>query len=123
MKASPFIAMGAIIAFLSVALGAFAAHSLKNMLSSDMLTVFHTAVDYQMWHGLGLLIIGLLLERKPSSLLIKSGWSMLIGIVLFSGSLYILALTGVKTFGAITPFGGIAFLIAWAMLAYHSIKQ
>lgn len=123
MKTSPFIAIGATAAFLSVALGAFAAHSLKNILSSDMLTVFHTAVDYQVWHGLGLLIIGLLLERKPSSLLIKSGWSMCIGIVLFSGSLYILALTGVKTFGAITPFGGIAFLIAWAMLAYHSIKQ
>jgi len=123
MKKPPFIAIGAILAFLAIAFGAFGAHGLKQVLSQDMLVIFHTAVTYQTWHALGLVLIGILFQLKPSSLLIKAGWAMLAGIILFSGSLYILSLSGIKILGMITPMGGIAFLIAWALIAIYAIKQ
>jgi len=123
MKKPPFIAIGAILAFLAVAFGAFGAHGLKKILSQDMLVIFETAVTYQTWHALGLVLIGILFQLTPSSLLIKAGWAMLAGIILFSGSLYILSLSGIKTLGMITPIGGIAFLIAWALIAIYAIKQ
>jgi len=119
---SPFITLGAICAFLAVGLGAFGAHGLKNSLSADMLAVYHTAVDYQMWHAIGLLFIGLLSLQIPSKTLHLSGWLMFAGILIFSGSLYALSLSGIKILGAITPIGGALFLIAWAMLAYASFK-
>jgi len=119
----PFITLGAAFAFLAVALGAFGAHALKGSLSPHYLAVYHTATDYQMWHAIGLIIIGILYQQNPTNLLGKAGWFMLAGIIIFSGSLYALSLTGIKILGAITPIGGVAFLIAWLLLAYNSIKS
>jgi uncharacterized membrane protein YgdD (TMEM256/DUF423 family) len=111
-------AYGALHAFLAVALGAFAAHGLKETLDSDMLAVFETGVRYHMYHALGLLLIGLLTDRLgPVKLIIWSGRLLHIGIILFSGSLYALSLTGLSWFGPITPLGGIAFLAGWAAAA------
>ena len=123
MNKFPFITLGAIFAFLAVGLGAFGAHALKESLTPHYLAIYHTATDYQMWHAIGLIIIGVLYQQKPSSLLLKAGWFMLAGIIIFSGSLYILSLTGFKILGAITPIGGVAFLVAWLLLAYNSIKS
>lgn len=123
MQKSPFITLGATLAFLAVMLGAFGAHGLKNVLGPELLMVYQTAVDYQMWHAIGLLIIGLIQLQKPSVLLTTAGWFMFTGIVIFSGSLYALSLTGIKLLGAITPIGGASFLIAWLLLAYTSIKS
>ena len=113
-----FLSLGAINAFLCVALGAFGAHGLKNSLSADMLVVFHTAVQYHFYHALALMLIGLiLLHFSKSKLIILSGWLMLLGIVLFCGSLYILSLTGVRGLGMVAPLGGLSLLSAWALLA------
>ncbi|WEK55278.1 MAG: DUF423 domain-containing protein [Candidatus Cohnella colombiensis] len=111
------VVIGAIVAMLAVALGAFGAHMLKERISEDMLSVYHTGVEYQMYHGLGILIIALLMERLPRQKLAR--WAarlLLIGTVLFSGSLYVLALSGIKVLGAITPFGGVAFIAGWICL-------
>ena len=114
-----FLILGAINAFLCVAIGAFGAHGLKEKLSADMLAVYQTAVQYHFYHALGLVAVGLVLLHFPESRPVAwSGWTMLAGIVLFSGSLYVLSLTGVRWLGAITPLGGVAFLLAWALLAY-----
>jgi uncharacterized membrane protein YgdD (TMEM256/DUF423 family) len=102
--------------FLSVALGAFAAHGLKNTLDSYALGVFHTGVQYQFFHALALLALALWLKQSDTGLLKTAGYCFIVGTVLFSGSLYILALSGVKLWGAVTPFGGIAFLIGWGCL-------
>ncbi|PCI21733.1 MAG: hypothetical protein COB62_02705 [Piscirickettsiaceae bacterium] len=123
MQKPPFIALGALLAFLAVALGAFGAHGLKNTLTPEQLSVYHTAVDYHMWHSLGLIVIGICLQHNSSSLLKKSGWFMFAGISIFSGSLYALSLSGIKILGAITPIGGVLFLIAWLLFAYASLKQ
>lgn len=111
-----FLLIGALFAFLAVALGAFGAHGLRNRLSPDMLAVFETAVRYQMYHALALLLVGLMMGPMGGSLIRTAGWAFVLGIVLFSGSLYLLALTGTTTFGAITPIGGIAFLVGWGCL-------
>ena len=116
------ILAGAINAFLAVALGAFAAHGLKQHLGAYELSIWQTAVDYQMAHALGLILIGLLANSFTLNLN-KPSWIMLIGIILFSGSLYVLSLTGIKTLGMITPFGGLCFLIAWAWLAIIFYKN
>lgn len=114
-----FILLGALNAFLAVLIGAFGAHALKARLAADMMTVFHTGNQYHFYHALGLLLVGLIALQLPASTLLRgSGWLMLAGIVLFSGSLYVLAISGVRWLGAITPFGGMAFLAAWLMLAY-----
>ncbi|MBA4143198.1 MAG: DUF423 domain-containing protein [Nitrosospira sp.] len=116
-----FLTLGAINAFLCVAFGAFGAHGLKQRLSTDMLAVYQTGVQYHFYHALGLLAVGLMLLHFPASRPIAfSGWLMLAGIVLFSVSLYALSLTGIRGLGMITPFGGVAFLSAWAMFAYGS---
>ncbi|PZE21418.1 DUF423 domain-containing protein [Paenibacillus xerothermodurans] len=113
-----FVAIGSICAFLSVALGAFGAHLLEDRLSPDMLAVYETGVQYQMMHSLGLIALGIAAAFLPSSgKLSAAGWLMLAGIVLFSGSLYVLSLTGVRVLGAITPLGGVAFLISWGLFA------
>jgi len=111
-----YIGIGALIAGLAVAFGAFGAHALKESLSDHYLEVFETGVRYQMYHGLGILIIALLSQRLPSKLTLWSARLLLIGTVVFSGSLYILALSGVDWLGAITPLGGVAFLAGWACL-------
>lgn len=119
-----FLILGAINAFFCIALGAFGAHGLKKMLSADMLAVYQTGIQYHFYHAFGILIIGLLLLHFPKSRLIPiSGWLMLAGIVLFSLSLYILSLTGMRALGMITPFGGVSFLSAWALLIYAIWKD
>jgi len=123
VEKSPFITVGAILAFLAVACGAFGAHALKDVLTPHMLTVYHTAADYQMWHAIGLILIGLLLQQRPSKALRKAGWLMLTGTVIFSGSLYALSLSGIKILGAITPVGGALLLAAWLVFAYASTQS
>lgn len=113
-----FILLGSLNALIGVALGAFGAHGLKTKVAPEMLTVWNTAVQYHLIHALGLLLIGILAHLMPDAPLIKSaGWSILLGIILFSGSLYALVLTGTKSLGIITPFGGVAFLIGWLLIA------
>jgi uncharacterized membrane protein YgdD (TMEM256/DUF423 family) len=116
---SLFIALAAINGFIAVGLGAFAAHGLKNRLPEDLLAIFQTGVQYQMYHALALFGVGLLaMQLSDSALLRASGWAFVVGIVIFSGSLYVLSLSGIRWLGAITPIGGVAFLIGWALLAF-----
>lgn len=118
-----FILLGALNAFLAVALGAFGAHGLEGKIPDRYLEIWKTAVQYQIFHALGLLVVGLLAGKAPNVGLIgAAGWVMLAGIVLFSGSLYVLSVTQIKPLGAITPFGGVAFLIAWVMIGYAALK-
>lgn len=112
-----WILIGAINAFLSVAAGAFGAHALKSRLPLDLQTIFETGARYHMYHALGLLAVGLLALHRPSGLLNGAGWALFVGIVIFSGSLYALALSGVRGLGAITPIGGVSFLVGWALFA------
>ena len=113
------IPLGAFNAFLAVAAGAFAAHGLKDILSVEYINTFKTAADYQMMHGIGLILIGLLNKQDTNRCNIAAAFFMLTGIILFSGSLYLLTLTGIKWLGIITPFGGICFLIAWLTLGFN----
>ena len=114
-----FLFMGSVNAFLAVALGAFGAHGLKAMLSPQALQTWQTAFEYHIYHGLGLILIALLLDSLPKARI--SGWFMLAGSILFSGSLYLLALSGIKMLGMITPLGGLCFLAAWLWLAIVSL--
>ena len=117
-----FFFLGAAINFLSVAAGAFGAHALRNRLSPDMLAVFETGVRYQMYHGFAVLLVGLAIRHFGHvRLLLISGWSFLGGVVLFSGSLYALSLTDVRTLGAITPLGGVLFLVGWGCLGLFAL--
>src|SRR6478735_11596842 len=116
-----FLLIGAIEGFIGVALGAFGAHALRSRLSPEMLAVFETGVRYQMYHAFAVLIVALATARFDGWLVRAAGWSFTAGIVLFSGSLYALALTGITTFGAITPLGGLAFLAGWALLVAVAI--
>ena len=119
-----FSALGAVCAFLAVALGAFGAHALRARLSPDMLAVYRTAVEYQFWHALGLVVVGILVHLSPEVPMLRwSGWTMLAGILLFSGSLYALALSEIRVLGAVTPIGGLCFLLAWALLTAGMIKS
>lgn len=118
-----WLILGAASAFLSVAAGAFGAHALKARLPQDLLTIFETGARYHMYHSLGLIAIGLLAQVRPSSLLNGAGWALVAGIVLFSGSLYALALTGVRALGAITPLGGVGFLVGWVLFALAAWRQ
>jgi uncharacterized membrane protein YgdD (TMEM256/DUF423 family) len=114
-----WVVLGAVFAFLGVGLGAFAAHGLKGKISAEMLTVFETGVKYQMYHALALLAVGFAQSLWPEARLGICGWFFSVGILLFSGSLYILAWTGIKMFGIITPFGGLCFLAGWAWFAFQ----
>ncbi|WP_313803311.1 DUF423 domain-containing protein [Cytobacillus sp.] len=119
-----FIILGAINAFLSVALGAFGAHGLEKTVEPKYLEIWKTGVTYQMFHATGLLVIGVLLGKLPGNALLSwSGWIMLIGIIFFSGSLYILTLTQKGILGAITPIGGVCFLVAWVLLIIAAVKH
>ena len=111
-----FLLVGALAGFIGVAFGAFAAHALRSRLSPDMLAVFETGVRYQMYHAFALLIVALAAAHFDGWMVRAAGWAFTAGIVLFSGSLYALALTGITTLGAITPLGGLAFLAGWALL-------
>lgn len=123
MQERHLIAAAAVNMLIAVAAGAFGAHALKPVLGAELLAVWHTAVTYQMVHGLGMLAIALLLPRFDQVWLRRAGSCMLAGILLFSGSLYLLALTGMRLLGAVTPFGGLAFLLAWGMLAWAAWRQ
>jgi len=112
-----FALVAALSGFLGVALGAFGAHGLRGRLSPEMLAVFETGVRYHMYHALALLLTAVIMTRFSGIWVVTAGWMFVAGIVLFSGSLYLLALTGVRAFGAVTPIGGLAFLIGWACLA------
>lgn len=112
-----FLMAGSIAMTLAVALGAFGAHGLKKILSEEMLTIFETGVRYHFYHALGLLIIGLAARHLSTSLLSWSGWLMVAGIIIFSGSLYILSISGIRWLGAITPIGGLCYIAAWVLFA------
>ncbi|WP_020675909.1 DUF423 domain-containing protein [Geopsychrobacter electrodiphilus] len=112
-----FLVLGGLNAFIGVALGAFGAHGLKSRVAPEMLTVWQTGVQYHLIHALALVLIGILCHLMPEALLFRvSGWAFLSGILLFSGSLYLMVLTGTRQLGMITPLGGLAFLLGWLLL-------
>jgi uncharacterized membrane protein YgdD (TMEM256/DUF423 family) len=113
-----FCILGALSAFIGVAAGAFGAHVLKGRLDPGMQSVFETAVRYQLVHALALVMTAWVQTRWSASVVIVGGWFFVIGTVLFSGSLYVLSMSGFRWFGAITPFGGFAFLAGWACVAW-----
>jgi len=113
-----FACLGAVSGFVAVAAGAFGAHALRARLSPELLAVFETGARYQMYHALALLAVAWMLGRWPA----RAGWLFLAGTVLFSGSLYLLALTGIRWLGAITPLGGLAFLAGWICLALGATR-
>ena len=118
------ILLGSGNAALAIILGAFAAHAIKDSLSERMLIIFNTAVDYHLYHALGLIIIGLLVSLRPTSKALRIAiYLMLAGIFLFCGSLYTLSLSGITKFGMITPFGGVAFIIAWGLIFIAFVKH
>ena len=118
-----FLVLGSINAVIAILLGAFAAHGLKKHLTEQLLSSFHTGVQYHIYHSLGLIAVGLIAVHISNMGIKISGWLMISGIVLFSGSLYVLALSGIRQFGLITPVGGICFVVAWAVLAVTIIRQ
>ena len=119
-----FVLLGSLNALLGVGLGAFGAHGLKTRVAPEMLTVWETAVQYHLVHALGLLLIGIFCQLMPEVSLVRiAGWSIMVGIVFFSGSLYALVLTGTKPLGIITPIGGVAFLVGWLLLALSAWRH
>jgi uncharacterized membrane protein YgdD (TMEM256/DUF423 family) len=119
MKSSRlFLVTASTFGFLGVALGAFGAHSLKSSLSSEMLSVFETGVRYQMYHAFGLFVAALALQSRESRKIRTAGLLFVAGVILFSGSLYVLAITGILGLGIITPAGGVCFLAGWATMAW-----
>ena len=118
-----FLGSAALSGFLSVCLGAFAAHGLRNHIGNDSLVVWQTGVQYQMYHALALLSVGLLYQRSASKSLKLSGLAFILGSFLFSGSVYALALGAPKMLGIITPLGGIGFLVGWVALFVHALRR
>jgi len=119
-----FLFLASAFGFLSVAIGAFGAHALKDRISPEMLEINHTGSQYQMYHSLALLAVAILLKFYPDSKLFNAaGWLFVVGIIFFSGSLYLLSLTGVRILGAITPIGGLCFLGGWACILIGALKS
>src|SRR3989344_4495101 len=119
-----FLILGGINAALVVMLGAFGAHGLKAKLTVEMLAVYQTGVHYHLFHALGLLTVGLVATQIADSVWLKwSGWLMLLGIILFSGSLYVLSVSGLRWLGMVTPFGGLAFIAAWIVFVIAIVKS
>jgi uncharacterized membrane protein YgdD (TMEM256/DUF423 family) len=116
-----FLLLGALAAFLAVAIGAFGAHGLRGRLSPEMMAVFQTGVQYHMYHALAIVLVGGIMGHMSGWLIQTAGWCFVAGILVFSGSLYLLAVTGITTLGAITPIGGLLFLAGWACLAFAAI--
>lgn len=122
--AKTFLIIAAIYGFLAVSLGAFGAHALKTKLSPELMAVYQTAVQYHFYHLLALMMTALLLIQWPESSWLKfSGYGFAVGILIFSGSLYVLAITGIRWLGAITPIGGLIFILAWLALAIGIFLQ
>jgi len=117
-----FFVLGAFSGFLGVALGAFAAHGLKERLDPQMLATFEVGVRYQMYHALALLGVAWAITKWPGTAALAAGWLFVAGTLIFSGSLYLLALSGLRWLGAITPVGGLAFLAGWLCLAWSAWK-
>ena len=122
MKPSAWIVTGAVFGFLAVALGAFGAHGLKSKVTVDTLSSFETAARYQIYHALALILVGVLANTVSSPLLEWSGRLFATGVVLFSGSIYLVVFTGVTSLGVVTPFGGLCFLAGWAALAVAAYR-
>ena len=122
MSGKIFLVIGAFSGFLGVALGSFGAHGLKGKLTSDLLQTFEIGVRYQMYHSLALLAVAWAATQFSSGLIQTSGWLFVAGILIFSGSLYLLAFTGVKAWGAVTPIGGLFLLAGWLALALGALK-
>ncbi len=118
-----FLSAGSLSAFLAVAAGAFGAHFLKRHLDAEMLSVFETAVRYQLYHALALGLVAFALRGSNGKWGKAAGWLFISGTILFSGSLYVLSMTGIKWFGIITPLGGMAFLLGWLSLALHALPR
>jgi uncharacterized membrane protein YgdD (TMEM256/DUF423 family) len=117
-----FFALGSASALIGVAAGAFGAHSLKGRLTPEMLEVFHTGARYQIYHALALLAVAWATTRWPGTQTTAAGWLFVVGTLLFSGSLYVLSLSGIRWLGAITPLGGVAFLAGWACLIWAALR-
>ena len=117
-----FAGLGAIFALAGVALGAFGAHALRGSLGEADLAIFETGVRYQLVHALGLFAVAWAVTRFPSPVVTGAGWAFVVGIVVFSGSLYTLVLSGARWWGAVTPIGGVAFLVGWALLAWGALR-
>ena len=102
--------------FLGVALGAFGTHGLRQRLSPEMLAIFETGVRYHVYHALGLFVVAWVSDKHPEGLANAAGWALTLGILVFSGSLYVLSITGIRWLGAVTPLGGVSFLVGWILL-------
>lgn len=123
MDVNIFLFLGALNGFLSVALGAFGAHALEGILTPERMSTWETAVRYEMYHAFALVAVGLLKMKFPTSKLLNwAGWLFFLGIVLFTGSLFIICLAGITTLGIITPMGGVSFLIGWLLLMIAAKK-
>jgi len=118
-----WVGIGALLAGLGVMLGAFGAHALKARLPGDLMAIFETGNRYHMYHALGLMAVGLMAHQAPRRAFAVAGWGLFVGILIFSGSLYALALTGIGVLGAITPLGGLAFIVGWFALAYGCLSK
>ena len=118
-----FFAFGSAFSLLSVLFGAFGAHTLEKKLSPEMLNVFEVGVRYQMYHGIGLIVVAWALSQWQNSLTTAAGWCFIAGILIFSGTLYTLSLTGIKWFGMVTPIGGLAFIAGWGCLVIAVFRQ
>jgi uncharacterized membrane protein YgdD (TMEM256/DUF423 family) len=117
-----FLALGAISAAVAVVAGAFGGHALKARLAPDLLAIWETAVRYEMYHALGLVAVAWAAARSPGGASTVAGWLFVAGTLLFSGSLYALAPSGVRALGAVTPFGGVAFIAGWIALAWVALR-
>ncbi len=115
-----FLALGGVLGFIGVGLGAFGAHALRSRLAPDLLAIYQTGVQYHLLHALALLGVAAWLARGGSGAAVLAGWLFVAGVVVFSGSLYALSLSGVRALGAVTPIGGVAFLAGWAALAWEA---
>ena len=123
MRDNVIISIGSFNAALAIGLGAFAAHGLKQHLDARSLAIFNTATDFHFWHALGLILVGLMAKNMPQQNFSIPAWLMIAGILLFCGSLYTLAGTGIAWLGAITPLGGVSFILAWMWLAWRVLRQ
>lgn len=122
-SAKLMLAAGAAYGFLAVALGAFGAHALRSRLGGEMLATWRTAVEYHFWHALALVLVGVLALQRPATALAVSGAAFAAGVLIFSGSLYALALSGERALGAVTPIGGVLLLCGWAALVWAVIER